>query len=123
YTYNTSATATANITARTLTVTPGGVNKIYDGTTSATVTTSDNRIAGDVFTVSDTAAFPDKNVGPGKVVAVSGISISGTDAANYTPASTTGSAAADITPHLLTIAATGINRVYDGTTSDAVSLS
>ena len=35
---STTATSTANITARSLTVTATGVNKAYDGTTSATVT-------------------------------------------------------------------------------------
>src|SRR5207253_4054349 len=85
YTFNTTATTTADITARTLHVTATGVNKVYDGTTTATVTLSDDRVAGDVFSTSySSASFADKNVGTGKAVAVSGISISGTDAGNYT---------------------------------------
>src|SRR5207245_11396715 len=61
---NTSTTATANITARPLTVSATGVDKTYDGTTTATVTLSDNRVAGDVFTDSyTTASFAGKNVG------------------------------------------------------------
>ena len=56
-----------------------GIDKIYDGTTTATVTLSDNRIAGDVFTATYAGAtFADKNVGNGKAVTVTGISISGT---------------------------------------------
>jgi len=35
--------AAADITARSLSVTATGVNKIYDGTTSATVSLADNR--------------------------------------------------------------------------------
>src|SRR6185295_17188529 len=85
YTFNTTASTTADITARALTISATGVNKVYDGTTTATVTLSDNRVSGDVFTDSYTSAsFADKNVGTGKTVSVSGISISGTDAGNYT---------------------------------------
>src|SRR5207253_1161956 len=81
---NTSAATTANITRRDLTVTATGMNNVYDGATVATVTLTDNRVAGDVFTDSYTAAsFADKNVGTGKAVSVSGISLAGTDAANY----------------------------------------
>jgi len=40
------------------------VNKVYDGTTGASVTLSDDRIAGDLLTDSYTSAsFTDKNVG------------------------------------------------------------
>jgi len=56
------------------TVTGGG--KTYDGTTAATVTLSDNRVSGDVFADAFTSAtYADKNVGNGKPVTVSGISI------------------------------------------------
>src|SRR5207245_1281271 len=82
---STSAATTANITARTLTVSATGVNKVYDGTTAATVTLSDNRVSGDVLSASYTnAVFANKNVGTGKTVSVSGISVTGTDAGNYT---------------------------------------
>jgi hypothetical protein len=122
YTFNTTASITANITARALTVTATGVNKVYDGTTAATVTLSDNRISGDVFTDSYTgASFANKHVGTGKAVSVTGISISGTDAGNYT-ANATASATADITARALTITATGVNKVYDGTTAATVTL-
>src|SRR5438093_11008033 len=91
-----------------------GINKIYAGTAAATVTLSENRVSGDVFSDSYTlAAFADKNVGTGKAVAVSGIAISGTDAGNYTfntPASTT----ADITPKPATATFIANNKVYDG---------
>jgi len=52
-------------------------------------------------------------VGTGKPVSVSGISISGTDAGNYT-FNTTASATANITAKSLTVSASGINKVYDG---------
>jgi hypothetical protein len=121
---NMTANTTANITARDLTVTAHGVNKQYDGNTTATVTLSDDRVSGDSLTDNYTSAtFADKNVANGKTVSVSGISISGTDVANYHLLNTTASTTADITARTLTISATGVNKVYDGTTAATVSLS
>ena len=110
------------VTKRALTVTATGVNKVYDGTTVATVTLTDDRVAGDVFTVSHiSATFLDGVPGLGKTVSVSGISINGTDAGNYT-FNTTATTIADITPRRLTVTATGVNKVYDGTTAATVTL-
>jgi hypothetical protein len=123
YSANTTATTTADITARTLTISATGQNKMYDGTTDATVILSDDRVAGDSLSLSHTtASFADKHVGTAKTVNVSGISVSGADAANYS-ANSSATATADITAHSLTIAATGNNKVYDGTTTATVSLS
>lgn len=120
---NTSAVAKANITARTLIVSAAGVNKIYDGGTAATVTLSDDRISGDVFTSAyTTASFADKTVANNKPVSVSGISISGTDAGNYT-ANTTAATTANITARDLHVTAAGVNKVYDGLTTATVNLS
>jgi hypothetical protein len=122
YTANTSTTASANITQRSLTITATGQNKTYDGTTTATVTLGDNRVAGDSLTPAyTTATFADKNVGNGKTITVSGISISGTDAPNYT-VNTSTTASANITSRALTVTASGQNKVYDGTTTAAVTL-
>src|SRR5205814_2782848 len=106
YTFNTTATATADITTRPLTVSATGVNKVYDGNATATVTLPDNRVAGDVFTDNYAGAtFADKNVGNGKPISVSGISISGADAGNYALSNITASATANITPRPLTVTA------------------
>src|SRR5206468_2170544 len=114
---STSAATSAEITARTLTVSAAGVNKVYDGATAATVTLSDNRVSGDDLTASNTTAeFADKNVGTGKTVSVSGISVTGADAGNYT-VNTAATTAADITARALTVSAAGVNKVYDGTTA------
>src|SRR5207247_2030048 len=114
YTFNITATTTADVSARALTVSAQGISKIYDGTTAATVTISDNRVAGDVFSTSYAgAAFNNKNVGTGKAVAVSGISISGTDAANYT-FNATATTTADITAKPAAATFTANNKVYDG---------
>ncbi len=113
----------ADITARTLSAGYTGVNRVYDGTTAATVIRSDDRVSGDALTLTETASFADKNVGTGKTVSVSGASLSGADAGNYVLASTTGSASADITARTLSAGYTGVNRVYDGTTAATVTRS
>src|SRR5207248_7114269 len=107
---NTTASTTADISAKALTVSAAGVNKQYDGTTTATVTLSDNRVSGDVVTTAyTTATFADKNVGTGKTVSVSGITISGTDAGNYSLTATTASTTADISAKALTVTARCVN--------------
>ncbi len=122
YTFNTTTTAAANITPASLTVSATGVNKVYDTTTGATVTLADNVLGSDVVTASYTAAsFADKNVGTAKPVSVSGISLSGADAGNYT-FNTTATTAANITPASLTVSATGVNKVYDTTTGATITL-
>jgi len=113
--------ANLTITARVLTVGATGVNKVYDGTTSATVTLTDNRVLGDVFTDSYTSAsFADKNVGTGKAVSVSGISISGADAGNYSLSNTTASTSADITPKPAAVTPAAASKIYGS--ADPLSL-
>jgi filamentous hemagglutinin family protein len=111
----TSATTTGNITKKALLITATGVDKTYDATTAATVNLTDNRIAGDVLTVSKTGAvYANKNAGTGKTITVSGLSITGSDASNYTfnTSSTTTS-----TINKLTVGSslTGGTKTYDGT--------
>jgi hypothetical protein len=119
---STEASAKADITPRSLTVTATGVNKTYDKTTPTTVTLHDNRIAPDDLTLSYAAAnFDNPNVGIGKTVTVSGINITGgTDAGNYTvdPTVTT---TANITPKAVGLSVTGPTKTYDGTTTASVS--
>jgi hypothetical protein len=113
---STSATTTANITTRSLIVSATGINKIYDGNTTASVTLSDDRLAGDNLSTGYTSAdFVDKNVGSGKAVAVNGISVGGLDAGNYT-FNTSASASANIAAAALTITAMTNAKTYDGTT-------
>ena len=115
--------STGTIAPRTLVVTASGMNKIYDGATVATVTLSDDRLSGDTFTDSYAAAsFANKNVGIGKAMSVTGISLSGTDAGDYTP-NTTASATANISKRALTVSATGISKQYDGNPTASVTLS
>ncbi|MEO9145252.1 MAG: YDG domain-containing protein [Ginsengibacter sp.] len=121
YTFNVTASTTANITGKVLTVSAAGVNKIYDGTTSATVTLSDNRTTGDALSIIySTATFANKNVGTAKTVSVSGISISGTDAGNYT-FNTTATTTANITKRTLNVTASGIDKIFDNLTTATVN--
>ncbi|MCA1554874.1 MAG: YDG domain-containing protein, partial [Chloroflexi bacterium] len=114
---------TGIINKAALTVTASGVNKVYDATANATVNLSDNRVSGDVLATSYAgASFGNKNVGTNKPVSVSGISTSGLDSGNYT-FNTTANTTVDITQRGLTVSATGINKVYDGTTNASVTLS
>ena len=115
---STSATTTADITRRPLHVTATGLDRVYDGTTLATVTLSDDHLAGDVVTESHAAtSFADEHAGTDKAIPVTGIAISGADAANYTLVNTTAAATADITPRPITVTAAPSTKVYDGTTS------
>jgi len=112
YTFNTTATTTANITPFALTVSAIANNKVYDATTVAAVSLSSNAFAGDALTLNYASAnFNDQNVGTGKTVNVIGISLSGADASNYTFA-TTGTSMADITPAVLNISAQAKTKTY-----------
>jgi filamentous hemagglutinin family protein len=125
---NSSGSATADITPRTLSLGFGSISKVYDGLTTVAVnTTLGGRVSGDVVSTTQSAAFTGdgaKNVGTGKPVAVSGITLVGADAANYRLASDSATASGSITPRNITIsgldAVTAVDRVYDGTTTVAV---
>ena len=119
---STSTGATADIGRRALTATATGVDKVYDGGTGATVRFGDDRVAGDVLAYTSTASFADKNAGNGKAVSVSGITLGGQDAGNYALSSSTGATTANITPRVLNVGATGVDKVYDGSTVASVIL-
>ncbi len=113
----------ADITPRLLTVTAVGRNKVYSGNTAAGATLYDDRVAGDTLGLIGTSSFSDKNVGTGKTIQVSGIGITGLDAANYSLSSSTYTTSGAITAKALVVTALGTNRVYDGSINDAVKLS
>mgnify|MGYP006226076483 CR=1 FL=1 len=87
YSISAGQTTTANITAKSLTV--SGIttsNKTYDGNSVATLNTSSvaysGLVSGDTFNGTYTGAFSDKNVGTGKTVTITP-SYSGADVSNY----------------------------------------
>lgn len=116
---NSTATTTANITAKALMATYTASNKVYDATTAATVSGNSSDVIGnDVVTFSQNAAFVNKNVGTGKTVNVTGINLGGTDAGNYFLQNSSAVAVADITPRLLTLTGLTVNsRPYNGSTT------
>ena len=120
------AKPTANITSATLTATGITADKVYDGTTSATLNTSSAALmglfSGDVVTLVHNAAtgtFASKNVGNNILVSVSGLSLNGGQSSDYTL--TPADDHAHITVRGLTITATTATKTYDSTTSAAAT--
>jgi gliding motility-associated-like protein len=121
---STTATGTASITVKSLIITATALDKVYDGNTNASATLTDNKFSGDDLTVNKTgASFNNKNAGSSKTVTIAGITLTGTDAGNYTLTSTTATGTASITLKSLTITATVSDKQYDGNTTAAVTLS
>jgi filamentous hemagglutinin family protein len=112
----------ADITPATLAVTGlAALPKVYDATTVAPLggSASVAPLGSDVVTLAGTAAgtFADKNVGAGKAVTVTGLTLAGAEAGNYTIALPTG-LSADVTARALAV--TGVaaaGKVYDSTTT------
>ena len=81
------ATTTADIAAIAVTGDFTADDKVYDGNTDATILTRNltGAVSGDdVSLVGGTASFDNKHVGLGKTVVLSGASLTGADAGNYT---------------------------------------
>ncbi len=117
-------TTTANITAKNLTVSGiTAANKPYDGTTSVALNTSGATLTGVVLgdsvtlnTASAVGAFATSSVGTGITVTVSGLTISGAQASNYTLTQPT--TTANITAKNLTVSGiTASNKTYDASTT------
>ncbi|WP_367847173.1 YDG domain-containing protein [Rhodoferax sp. WC2427] len=125
YTVVQPAGVTANITQATLGVTGvAAANKVYDATTTATLsgTAVVTAQAGDVVAVGGgVGSFADKNVGTGKAVTVSGYTLSGADAANYTVVQPTGITANITAANLHVTGVAAANKVYDATTGAALT--
>ncbi len=119
---------TASINKKSVTVSDIAANdKTYDGTVAAELEYKDavvtGQVDGDNLTVSATGAFSDKNVGDGKMVAISGITLGGNDADNYELEATgqQETATASITKRPVKVSGiTADNKVYDGDTAATV---
>ena len=129
YSFSGFTTATPNYSIERLNLTASGVtvaNKVYDGTTQATISTAaaalNGLIAGDSVTASGgSGLFSDPNVGLAKSVAVSGLILDGTDAGNYNFASPTTTLSADISIRpLATWQASTAGNWSDATNWDAL---
>ncbi len=121
------ASTTADITAKTLTLTGlTANNKVYNGNTVATISSYGSLSGietGDTVTLNSSSAdpdFDDKNVDTSKTVTVQSLALAGTDAGNYSIGNQT--TTADITAKTLTLTGlTANNKVYDGGTVATIS--
>jgi hypothetical protein len=126
----TQPAATASITPATLTVT--GItanNKVYDATVLAALNTGNAALvgvfSGDTVTLdtgSATGTFASKDVGNGITVSVSGLTLGGAQAGDYSVTQPT--TTANITPASLAVnGLTANNKAYDGTTKATLNTS
>jgi hypothetical protein len=125
--YNASAGATQNtatLTPKALTV--GGVsvadNKVYDGSTAATI--SGGALVGivgsDVVTLNQMGTFSQSDVANG-IAVTSTSTLSGLHAANYSVTQPTG-ITGNITPKTITVSGVSVaNKVYDGENTATVT--
>ena len=118
-----TATGTGTITAKGITVSFADISKTYDGTTNATAGAGTlegvESVDDGKVDVSASAAYDDKNAGS-RTVNYTGVTLSGTEAANYSIAETsTGNGT--INKADLTLTAEDVTKTYDGTTNVAAA--
>jgi phosphotransferase system HPr-like phosphotransfer protein len=125
YTLTQPASLTANITAAPVTISSGitANNKVYDGTTTATLSSNNvvlsGVVPGDTVSLNTNgyvADFASEGVGNGIAVIVSGLSLTGTATNNYTLAQPA-SLVANITSPSVQILASMPNIVVSWTTN------
>jgi hypothetical protein len=110
---------TVNITPRSLLASVTAADKVYDGNANAVVTLLSNALAGDRLSLSaGRALFASANAGSGLGVSVSGITLAGEDAGNYSFTPSTLTTTASILPRPLTVAANSLDKIY----GDALTL-
>ena len=107
----------------TLTVGAAGLtpeNKIYDGTTAATLVPGSPTLVGIVgsdivslVTGGATGTFADRNIGTNKTVTIAGLTLTGANAGNYILTQPTRSA--NIATRPITVNAVADTKTYDGT--------
>jgi filamentous hemagglutinin family protein len=101
-----------------------GNSRVYDGTSTATLSLQGQPDASNAVSLNaGKASFADKAAGSHKTITFSGYQLGGMDANKFALFAASGTATADITQRVLDVAATGVNRVYDGSTTGRVVLS
>ncbi|HOW25917.1 MAG TPA: YDG domain-containing protein [Bacteroidales bacterium] len=119
---NSTFTTSANITKRLLTVSAVAANKVYDGNTTATLTstTVGNIVALDDLTYAfSNANFVTKNVGTNITVTYT-VTLSGTDAVNYQLPSPLQTFANITCRPLVRLGIQACPKEYDGTTAATI---
>ena len=122
----TSAEGTGSITKKPVTVNGLTVEeKVYDGTTNASVVTTgvtfEGKVGEDKLSIIANAAFADADAGTDKAVTFSGFELGGDDAGNYSLSSTTAEGTGTIIPRAITITANGQTAPLNGNISQDVS--
>ena len=124
YALNGSTTVQASITPRPISLTGmTALDKVYDGTRVATLSGSlAGVLAGDSVNLNGaTGQFADKNAGTAKTVSISGATLAGADASNYT-LNGAATVQASITPRPIAFTGlTALDKVYDGTRTATLS--
>ncbi|MGB3749475.1 MAG: YDG domain-containing protein [Rhodanobacter sp.] len=124
--YTVDGKAYADIERRVLSVGVTVADKVYDGTTGASLSGQSlyNAVGGDDVALHAGAAFTDKNVGTGKNVVVTA-SLDGADADNYVLDASTSdprASTASITPKTIDAGTLSVaDKVYDGNRDATVS--
>ncbi|WEK19114.1 MAG: YDG domain-containing protein [Candidatus Pedobacter colombiensis] len=116
--------AVANITARDITGSFVSSNKVYDGLLSASITsrtvTPLAADAGKLTLTGGLADFADANVGVGKTITATGMTLDGTAAGNYNLISVS-PATANITALDIIGSFSSEDKVYDGVTAASIT--
>ncbi len=101
----------------------GVVDKTYDGTTAASLQPGNVVLAGviggdAVAVVPESGTYDTKNVGTGKTVTFTGLTLTGADALDYTVNASASAAIGEIDPLALTASLVGpVSKTYDGNTT------
>ena len=140
----TSLTQAGTITPKTLTMsglTVASTSKVYDGTTTASLSNATGALqtaiaagsgtaqdgapySGDTVTLSGTASanFISKNVGSNLTIVFAGVGLGGADAGNYTLTQQTALSTGSITAKALTVTGSAAaDKIYDGSTTAGIS--
>lgn len=112
----------ADVTVLGVSVEITAEDRDYDATTDATAT---YEVVGDVGSddveATGTATFDTKDIGTGKLVTATGITLDGSDKDNYTLLNTSATTTADIDPKALSAAVTVLDKDYDDTTTATIN--
>ncbi|MCA9051559.1 MAG: hypothetical protein KDA89_22630, partial [Planctomycetaceae bacterium] len=106
------------ISPKSLTAAGSAADKVYDGTTAATVTVNlTGIVSGDSVNAAAAGTFDNKNVGANKTVTIGAVTLSGADSGNYTVGAAPDTTA-DITPAPLAVAADATSKVVGAADPD-----
>ncbi|MFT3720741.1 YDG domain-containing protein [Pseudorhodoferax sp.] len=114
------------ITARPVSIASiAGASKVYDGSTDAgsTLLQITNLVAGESVGLSGQASLAGANVGTQAIAGLTGLTLVGVDAGNYTLVGSTPGGSVTITARPVSIASiAGASKVYDGSTDAGSTL-